>query len=252
MESTQLIKLFGLLEAAAGFTEGRSLADLASAVGLTKPTAHRILKTLVALGYMERCGNGIYRLTSQFRRLAAIDGDDRLIRIADEPMRELNRLTEETVNLGVLRYGRMVYLRVIESPQALRRIVNSNMTDPFSSTALGRAIVAFLPEERQEFLLRTVSFERKTPHTIVDPEALREVLRVTKANGYACEEEETDLGVMCLGAPIFDREGVVAGLSLTLPTVRASAERRPKLIEALRATADTISARLSEDSPPRR
>lgn len=246
MESSQLVKVFGLLEATAGHPDGRSLAELASEVSLAKPTAHRLLKTLVAMGYMERMGNGVYRQTAQLKRVVSGSDDARLVRVAEPLLRELHARTRETVNLGVLRVGRIVYLHVLESPQPLRRIVNPSMTDPFASTALGRAIVAQLPEERQRFLLLTTALEKRTPETVVDHDeilaAMREVTRV----GHAIETNQTDLGVMCVGAPVFDAEGVAAAVSVSVPTVRAAEPQRSALVTAVRETAAELSRRLTE------
>jgi DNA-binding IclR family transcriptional regulator len=248
MESAQLVKVFALLEASAGQPAGRPLADLAADASLPKPTAHRLLKTLVALGYMERVGNGVYRHALPLRRLVADQDERTLVRQAEPLLRLLHERTRETINLGTLRAERVVYLQVLESPQPLRRIVNPTMTDPFGCTALGRAIAAFLPADRQNFLLKQTSLEKRTPHTVVDPDQLRVVLEATKQRGYASEENETDLGVMCLGAPVFDGLGVIAAISISLPTVRADEQRCPQLVAELLRTAKELSQRLG--GPP--
>jgi DNA-binding IclR family transcriptional regulator len=246
MDSTLVIKLFGLLEATAGQDGGRSLAELAAEVGLTKPTAHRILKTLTGLGYMERPRPGIYRQSPRLRRLILGADNQDLVHRADPVLRELHRATEETVNLGVLRQARVVYLTVLESPQRLRRIVNPTMTDPFACTALGRAIVAHLPQGQRAFLLRTSVLERRTPHTVVDPTELATLLDAARRDGFAVEENETDLGVMCIGVPVFDRDGVAGAISLSLPTARSGPERRPRLIEAVRRAAEQVTKSMIE------
>ena len=245
MESSLVVKLFGLLEAAAGHPDGRPLADLASDVGLTKPTAHRILKTLVSLGYIERCGAGVYRQSARLRQLVTLGDDDRrLIEIADPFLRRLHKLTEETVNLGVLRQAKIVYLTVLESPQPLRRTVNPSMADPFASTALGRALVAHLPPERQAFLLKHTVIEKRTPHTVIDRAVLAKLLAQARDRGYATEENETDLGVMCVGAPVFDRHGAAAAVSVSVPTARANPERIDRIVNALKEAAGRISDKL--------
>ena len=248
MESSLIIKLFGLLEATSGRPEGQSLAELASQVGLTKPTAHRILKTLSSLGYMERTRPGYYRQTDRLRRLVTGQDDQQLIRCAEPALRELHRATQETINLGILRHGRVVYLSVLESPQPLRRIVNPNMTDPFACTALGRAIVAQLPEERRSFLLRNTALEKRTPHTVVEPAELLQLLTAVRKSGYAIEENETDIGVVCFGAPVFGREGVAGAISITLPTVRDTADRRDYFLGQLLGAAEEVTGVLRREA----
>ena len=248
MESSVLDKLFGILEATAGRGEGVPLAEIAGEVGLAKPTAHRILKHLVALGYMERCGSGVYRQAVAIHRLVSLDGDRRLVRAADKPLRALWDATGETVNLGVLRHGKVAYLTVLESPQPLRRSVSPTMTDPFACTALGRAIAARLPAERLAYLFKNTPLEKRTPHTVVDPDAIEAILEATRGRGYAIEEDETDLGVVCLGAAIFENGAVAGAVSLSAPTARADAARRAEWVPRLKAAAEQISARL-RDTP---
>jgi DNA-binding IclR family transcriptional regulator len=247
MESSLLVKTFLLIEATAGAHDGRPLAELAAEVGVPKSTAHRILKSLVAMGYVESCGPGIYRQTPRLLRLAMGADDRRLLRHAEPLLRELHRETEETVNLGVLRLNRIRYLLVLESPQPLRRIVGPEMTDPFATTALGRAIVAHLPPERQSFLLRHTALEKRTPHTIVDTKKLGAILEVARREGFALEQDETDLGVTCLGAPVFDADGVTAAISVSVPTARAGEPRRDRLIKSVRRTAKALSDLLVAD-----
>ncbi len=248
VESSVLTKLFGLLEATAGHPDGRPLAELASEVSLAKPTAHRILKTLVALGYMERRAGGVYRQTVHLKRLVSTDEDRRLVKVTERQLKELWEETGETVNLGVLRLGRIAYLSVLESRQSLRRSVVPGMTDPFASTALGRAIAAHLPEDRVAYLLKTTPLEKRTPHTVVAAAALTKLFATARANGYAIEENETDIGVMCVGAPVFDAHGVVAAVSISAPLARAEAAIRRIWIEAIRRAADRITARLKDST----
>jgi DNA-binding IclR family transcriptional regulator len=248
-----LVKAFSLLEASSDAEAGRPLAELAAEVGLPKPTAHRILTTMVALGYMERCSPGCYRHSPSLKNLADPLYQQHIVRVADSEIRELHRKTRETINLGILRSGKIVYLSVLESPQPLRRIVNPSMTDPFASTALGRAIVGFLPADRQKILFTNLPLEKRTPYTIVEPAALRKLMEKVREQGYAVEENETDLGVMCLGAPILDNRGqAIAAISLSAPMVRMEDGIRESWIGELRATASRISDRWVRETSNRR
>ena len=89
MDSSVVSKLLGIFEATAGRADGVPLVEISAEVGLAKPTAHRILKQLVATGFMERCGPGVYRQTPQSWRLVSLDGDRRLTRAADKPLRRV-------------------------------------------------------------------------------------------------------------------------------------------------------------------
>lgn len=246
MESTVLIKAFQILEGFADVSGELSLADLARRVGQTKPTVHRILKTLVALGYVERSEGGVYRLGQSFRRLA-LGGEDRhLLEVAQPELRRLQARTGETVNLGVLRHDRVHYLKVIESTHPLRRVAEASGTDPCHTTALGRCIVAFLGDERRDFLIRSAKLEKRTPHSVVHREELRAILDQIRQAGYAWECDQTDVGVTCIGAPIRAAGEVCAAISVSGPTVRIDQAVRERLIEQTRRTAEGISRQLEK------
>jgi len=244
MESAHLVKVFAILEATAGRPEGMALVDLAALVGLPKSTAHRLLQTLCTLGYIANCGQGIYRQTGMIKRLAVGQDDPYWISISKAPMKRLQELTQETVNLGCLRFEKVFYLHVLESTKGLQRAVVPQMSDPCFSTALGRAIVAFLPEERQDFLLRHATIEKRTPKTVVDPVRLKKILKQVASEGMAYEEEQTDLGVACLAAPIFDNEGVVAAISIATSQSRLGVQSVSKWKQAIQAAAEAISQRI--------
>ena len=244
MESAHLVKAFALLEATAGREEGRSLAELAADVGLPKSTAHRLLKTLCALGYMVNSGSGIYRQTSLLRRVANGQEDSKLVELAFPILESLHQKTGKTVNLGVLRFERVVYLSVREKNTVAHRVVLERMSDPCFSTALGRAIVAYLPLERQAFLLRNALIEKRTPMTVVDPRALKKVLDDVRARGIAEEENQTDVGVMCIAAPVFDHDGVVASISLTFRIDDVTEDQRAVWRTWIKESADLLTQRI--------
>ncbi len=244
MESAHLVKVFSILEATAGKRQGVSLSELASMVGLPKSTAHRLLKTLCTLGYMANCGQGVYRQTGMIKRLAIGENDPFWISMAEPVMKQLNAMTDETINLGILRFEKIFYLHVIETKKSLRRTITAQMSDPCFSTALGRAIVAFLPEDRQRFLLRHATIEKRTPQTVVDSAKIRRILKQVAADGMAYEEEQTDLGVACIAAPVFDDEGVVAAISLSAPIARMTKGLQSKWKTLIRDGAHKISLRL--------
>lgn len=238
MECRSVVKAFALLElladrpaeaaGAARENGGAPLRDLADRAGLKRPTAHRLLGTLAALGYVSRTTPGVYRLARPWpgaatgaagRRGGAQVDPATLARLAQPELRSLHRLTTETVNLGVLRGGRVEYLLVLESRHPLRRVVKPGATDPFHTTALGRAIAAHLPEAQREALLRSLGRRAAA-------EAMRRTLAEVARQGWAVEQDETDVGVTCLGAPVLFRGEPVAAVSISAPTARVDARRR--------------------------
>ena len=217
---------------------------------MPKPTAHRILKTLTTLGYLERPASGVYRQSPQVQRLVSDAAVRRIIDAASLPLRGLHAKTQETVNLGILRHDRVIYLDVLECTLPLRRVA-TRTSDPFHTTALGRAIAARLPADRCSRLLARARLERRTAATIADRRRLTaEIERVAK-QGYAIEENETDVGVACIGAAICAGDEPVGAISVSLPLARLDAASRRRLIDLVRKTANAISARL-KPSPSRK
>ena len=244
MESAHISKLFSILEATSGKLEGRSLAELAAEIGLAKSTAHRLLQSLCSLGYMVNSGNGIYKQTPLFRQLASGFDDRRLVDLAATSMVRLRDTFDETVNLGVMRMERVVYLNVLQSSRPITRTVQSNMSDPALSTALGRAIIAFQSRDRQQYVIRKVVLEKRTPYTVVDTDQLEAILDQVREEGYATEENQTDLGVMCIAAPIFDAESVVAAISLACPITRMDQTKAQQSLAMIREIALDLSEQL--------
>jgi IclR family acetate operon transcriptional repressor/IclR family KDG regulon transcriptional repressor len=137
-----------------------------------------------------------------------------------------------------------MYLRVIESAHPLRRIAEPESTDPFYCTALGRAIVGHLDDAQRGFLLKQPhDFASRTPQTVTGPAQLAQILDEVKRSGYAIERDQTDVGVTCIGAPVFDAaDQVIAAISLSVPSARATNDgREPELIEMVCHAAERLS-----------
>ncbi|MBA3686651.1 MAG: IclR family transcriptional regulator [Planctomycetes bacterium] len=228
-----LSKAFSLLEALPTEPPGTALADIAARTGLPKPTAHRLLRSLIELGYaVQDPASGGYRSAG---RLVAGGGrnEDRLRLRVLPIMRRLHRRFDENVNLGVLDGGTVRYLAVLETTRPLRRIVETDVSDPVHSTALGRAILAGLPVSARAEVIARCPLVARTPRTITATKDLDREIAASAQRGYAVEEEENDVGVICLAVAIPGSEPPAA-ISLSLPTARCERERRAEIIAALR------------------
>jgi len=119
------------------------------------------------------------------------------------------------------------------------------MHRPLSCTALGKALLAFLPAERREELLAVLNFERATPRTIPNLARFeKELVRVVQ-QGYAIDDQETDMGARCVAAPILDESGrVAAAISVSGPITRMSRDRIHAYALATKKAARAISTQL--------
>jgi DNA-binding IclR family transcriptional regulator len=240
MASSVLIKAFALLEALADAAESLPLAGLSKRAHVGKPTGRRVLQSLLALGYVAQDADSSYRLTGKLRQIALGPADRWLVSAAGPALRRLHASVHETVNLGVLRRGRVFYLHVVEGAHAMGRIAGVQESDPFFTTALGRAIAANESAAVQEFLLGQMPLERHTPHTVVDITELGKILAQVRRLGYAIEQDQTDIGVTCVGAPILSHGMPVAAISVSLPTAKFTRKRK-RLVEEVRKAAAAVS-----------
>ncbi|MEX0794982.1 MAG: IclR family transcriptional regulator [Pirellulaceae bacterium] len=245
MQTSSLGKAFHVLEVLAAAEGALALVDIVSELEYHKPTVHRLLHDLSELGYVTKVEKGKYQLTGKLRRMTIGKFDDRLIEIASPYLKSLHGKTGETVNLGCMRGTSVRYLHVLESRHPFRRLVEVNSKDPFYCTALGRAITCQLTEKDWEALISRTKLVALTPQTTVDPKELLTIHQNAQRNGYVVEQDQTDIGITCIGAPVYDGAEVVAAISISLPTARFEAESQRDLIDTVVRTAQKISGKLS-------
>lgn len=231
-----LEKAFLVLETFGKLGRSATLKELAETTKLPKPTLYRILQTLADLGYVDQdSARSRYALSVRLHQLARGGDDYEDLRGKVLPvMEELHRRFNETVNLGVLQLNHVYYVHFIETTQNLRWQVRPGTQDPFYCTALGRAIVAHLPDKRRQQLVGRIVFENRTPKTPANRQSVERLLDETAERGWALDDQENDLGVSCFGVPLFDGDGeVVASLSISVPQSRLTAELESEIVSSL-------------------
>jgi DNA-binding IclR family transcriptional regulator len=244
-------KVFRILEAIQGSSSGLTLKPICDITGIHKSTAHRFLKHLEHDGYLIRTEVGAYLIGPKFSHLSARANHRATLQAVARPILwELWKSTRETVNLGALDQGTVLYIEVIESPHEFRLSSRVGTRRSLHATALGKALAAFLSEDHKERVLATVQFQPLTPKTIMNLVQFRQELEIIRKQGYAVDDEETTLGARCVSAPILsaDRE-VVAAVSVSGPVTRISPSQVPALAGAVMSAARAISAALGFTQP---
>jgi len=226
-------KTVSTLEKLAESEEPLSLAALSARAKLPKPTAHRILQTLAALGYVAQDETSRYYLTTKLDSLAQSSRYRDLKLRAVPSMTALHRQFNETVNLGVLEGSKVHYIHVIETTRSLRMMVQPNAADEYYFTAVGRAIAAHLPEPQLDVILKSTTLRAITPKTVSSRKKLQTILCETRRRGWAIDDEESVLGVVCLATPVFVHNSPVAAISVTMPKSRATKEVCQAVVESL-------------------
>lgn len=235
--------------------DGRAwrVADLADAAAISRSTAYRILNTLEPKGWVRR--EGAVRRYTIGPALTALGRTRRptedLVPVARPFMRGLWEEFGETVNLGILAGGRILYLDMIESRMGLKTTSRVGSSDPLHSTALGRAILAHHPVAEARRLLLSVERHRRTPTTRIDLAELLAELEDTRARGYAIDDEENEVGARCVAASVLDGDSrPVAALSVSAPTLRLDDGRIELIGRALRLSSRELGAVLGLPATP--
>jgi DNA-binding IclR family transcriptional regulator len=151
--------------------------------------------------------------------------------------------TEETAHLCILEGTHVIYIDKIEPARSVRMITRIGASNPVYCTSVGKAILAFLPEERLADLLPRIHFERFTHRTISTPEALRVEIEKTRRRGYAVDDEELEEGLRCIAVPVLDAQRLpIAAVSVSGPSFRVTAQKLPQIANHLLQCVRAISA----------
>jgi len=225
------------------------VTELSQALGLGKSTVHRLLTSLAARGYVRKNPQTErYCLGFKAFEVGSLAAGRGAIREIVAPfLRSLMLASKETVHLGVLDEGDVVYIDKIESDQPLQMYSRIGRRAPLHCTALGKALLAWEPKESVERFLRR-RLRAYTPSTRTDPDLLRQELAKIRASRHALDEEEFAVGLKCVAAPLFDHtRRAVASLGIAGPAVRLSDERLPRLTSLVREAAGGASRALGGD-----
>jgi DNA-binding IclR family transcriptional regulator len=236
----------GILEALADRGE-MSLIQLSNELNIPKGTVHRLLITLMESHYLGFDDSSKkYRLSPRVVSLAVQTLDDFDFRPSVRPaLCDLRDLVGETVHLGVLHDGEVVYIDRVDIDDQVRLVCKIGNRDSLHSTAIGKALLAFADEEEIRTIIETKGLERYTQNTIVDPAMLLQQLALIRQRGYSIDDEESRLGVRCVGFPVRNGFGeVVAAVSITGPAFRFTRGRIAELEPDIINCAKEISARL--------
>jgi IclR family KDG regulon transcriptional repressor len=231
------------------FTDDESeigISALAQRLGLAKSTVHRLASTLVEAGMLEknletgryRLGLALFELGSLVRRKMDVSSE------AKPYLKSLREQTGETVHLAILDHTSVLYVNKIESRQAIRMSSSVGSRAPVHCTGEGKALLAFQADEIVEQLI-SAGLPARTPRTVTDPKALRRDLAAVRARGYAIDDEESELGLRCIAAPIRAHGGaVIASLGIAGPAHRLSKKAMLAYAPDVMAAAAAVSQRL--------
>jgi DNA-binding IclR family transcriptional regulator len=222
------------------------ISALATRLGLAKSTVHRLASTLVEYDILEqnretgkyRLGLALFELGTLVRRKMDTASESR------EQMYALAQATGETVQLAVFDHQSVLYIRILESRQAVRMSTIAGARAPAHCTGVGKVLLAHQPEEVIQRVVEA-GLKRYTHATITDPERLLEELAAIRAKGYAFDDEEIEIGLRCVAAPIRNHSGnVIAAISVAAPVQRMTKKNAQATVAAVVGAGEAISRRL--------
>ncbi|MGF1726823.1 DNA-binding transcriptional regulator KdgR [Photobacterium nomapromontoriensis] len=243
---SSVMKVFGILQAL-GEQKEIGITELSQRLMMSKSTVYRFLQTMKTLGYVSQEGEADkYALTLKLFELgaASLEHVD-LIDLCDKEMQKISQQTNEALHLGALDENAIIYIHKIDSGYNLRMQSRIGRRNPLYSTAIGKVLLAYRDEDFVREALNDVEFIKHTDKTLENIEQLLSELKDVKINAYAEDNEEQEPGLRCLAAPVFDRFGnVIAGLSISLPTIRFDEKRKSYYVDLLQNASRTVSERL--------
>lgn len=228
-----------------------SVSEISERTGLHKSTGHRILMALEHNGLIEQNPeSGKYHLGIKLFKLGHQAAARLNLREVARPhLRRLMEGTEETVHLAVLDNDQVLYVEKVEGPHALRMPSRVGRHIPTFCTSLGKAMLSCLEESEVRRILQRRPFQSYTPNTITSMKKLLADLETTRRRGYAVDNEEIEIGLRCVGAPIKDHTGDMLGaVSVAGPSARLTREKIPLFGSLVIKVAASISQQLGYEN----
>lgn len=223
----------------------QTLSEVAQLTGLTRATARRILLTLASLGYVDQNGR-TFSLTPKVLDLGySFLSSFHVLELAQVPMERLVEEVNESSSMSVLDGSDIIYVARVPTTRIMAISLALGSRLPAYPTSMGRVLLSGLPDEELDEYVNRTELKKLTKYTITDREEFRAVLMKTRAQGYALVDQELEVGVRSLAAPIRNARGdVMAAMNISCHATRATVSRmREELLPRLLDTAAEVSGR---------
>lgn len=250
--SQSLVRGLSLLERLAANPDGLTLSEVAEQAELAPSTTHRLLQALHSQGFISHNAEiGVWKIDVKTFRIGNSFLEARDFVATSRPfLRKLTAATGETANLGIRDGSTAVFLAQSESPQMMRMITRLGSRAPMHASGVGKALMAWLPDDELAQVLEERGLARITENTLHDPRMLRDHLAEIRQQGYACDREEHAIGMNCVAACIHNEHAIpLAAISVSGPVARISDTRLVELGELVRHTAQEITTQLGGRLP---
>jgi IclR family pca regulon transcriptional regulator len=235
-----------------------TLSDVARRTGQSRASARRFLLSLEALGFVRSDGQ-LFSLTPRVLSLGhAFLSSLRLPDVAEPHLKDLTAELGESTSASVFDGDDIVYVARVQARRIMAVEIRVGTRFPAYATSMGRAMLAYAPPDRLEAYLTRVRLDPITPRTIVDPAQLRSELARVRERGWALLDQELEIGLRSVAAPVFNSRGeVIAAVNVSTTTATAprftDEELAARLLDAARAIGDDLRlARPESAAEPQR
>lgn len=240
---TVLLKAKKIMDVLSASETSLTLEQISSAAGIPKPTTFKILTTLDYINFVRKdqsekkysLGTNLIGYGSK-----AMSGFD-IVSIAEPYLIELNKVTSETVNLGIEEHSQIVLLKKIDSPQPVNLNSKVGGTLELYSSAMGKAILATKSERELDQYFSSVELRPSTPNTITSIAKLKKQIEEVKKTGYAIDNQENQAEVVCVGAAIQKYGKVFGAISVSTPNYRLDELLLNHMKKLVKSTVDQIN-----------
>ncbi|HET8739879.1 MAG TPA: IclR family transcriptional regulator C-terminal domain-containing protein [Acidimicrobiia bacterium] len=226
----------------------QTLSEVASRTGLTRATSRRVLLTLVELGYVEQRGRSFF-LTPKVLDLGySFLSSLHVVEVAQPSLERLVEEVHESSSMSVLDGSDVVYVARVPTTRIMTIALALGSRLPAYPTSMGRVLLAGLDDEQLDAYIAETRFEQLTPNTVTDPTRFRAIVEKVREDGYALVDQELELGVRSIGAPIRNkRDEVIAAMNVSCHASRFDVKRmrrelQPRLIETAAEISDRVRA----------
>jgi len=239
-------RAFDILEVLVENSDGLGVTEISQKLNIHKSTVYRLLSTLQYRGYVKKDNNDKYKIGLKLFEVGSKVIDNIDLRSEVNPyLREIMRISEETVHLGILDDNQVVYIDKVESQNTIRMYSKIGRRNHASSTSLGKVLLAYSDKEVVEQVINEEGLKNLTENTITEENEFYKHLSQIKQQGYAIDDEEQEYGIRCIAGPIFDhQDNVIAAFSISGPVMRMTHKKVDSLKEVVKEYSKNISQAL--------
>lgn len=239
---TPNLRLLYLLETISNAARPLSIAELATELHLPKPTVHRLVKTLLSEGFLEKHSQQVMIAKRAITMASNLSLKNPAHIIRHQILQSLARSSKETINFVVPTDNGMTYTDRVETDWHFRVMLPIGTYVPFYSTASGKTFLASLRKSQMQSLISSMHLKSYTANTITGHDALLKEVKLVRKQGYAVDNEELYDDMLAIAVPVYSTAGHYCGaIAIHGPKSRFSLERALSFLPELKEASTNIS-----------